>query len=270
MKLSKKTKIMLAIAFLWTWLGWMGAYAFSRYNGQTLSTEVTFIQLWTEIWGSKRFVQQLIFALAVYGPFVGFIMTTGFGKLKQKSAKNLWHYVVLIPVLSAVPVVVLSFGASFLEPKIATASSLTIAIISYFISNLVTSGTEEFGWRGVLYPDMKAQGMSFWDIAWKGGFIWAIWHYPLMVMMYLPLGVAVLIPSLIGFTAAIVAMNYITNFIYEKTENIWTVVVLHALNNTMSFAVILLFPKTPFTILTSIMSWVIVWWIEKKHINNKK
>ena len=41
--------------------------------------------------------------------------------------------------------------------------------------------------------------MSFWDIAWKGGFIWALWHFPLLFILYLPAGVAVLIPSLIGF-----------------------------------------------------------------------
>ena len=140
-----------------------------------------------------------------------------------------------------------------------------ITILSYFASNLVTSGTEEFGWRGFLYPEMKANDMSFWDIAWKGGFVWALWHFPLLFILYMPFGYAVLIPSLAGFTASIVAMNYITNFLYEVMHNIWAEVLLHALNNTMSFVLILLFPGTPFTILSSLMAWAIVWWIEKKH-----
>ncbi len=83
--------------------------------------------------------------------------------------------------------------------------------------------------------------------------------------MYLPFGLMVLLPSLVGFTASIIAMNYITNFIYERSSNIWAVVILHALNNTMSFTLVLLFPKTPFTILSSLLAWVIVWWIEKKY-----
>ena len=37
------------------------------------------------------------------------------------------------------------------------------------------------------------------------------------------------------------------------------------LNNTMSFLLVLLFPGTPFTLLTSLMAWAFVWWIEKKH-----
>lgn len=269
--MSKKTKVYLAISFCWTWFGWITAYIISYLNGSVLSTDSTIFSLWTDVWGSIRFLPQMLFAFAVYGPFIGFIVTYGFKKLysNKNSKKNLWHYIILIPLLSSIPSIALSIIASFYNPKEVSFFAILISILIYFSSNLITSGTEEFGWRGVLYPEMKLKGMSFWDIAWKGGFIWAIWHYPLLFIMYMPFGFAVLIPSLIGFTAAIVAMNYITNYIYEKTQNIWAVAILHALNNTMSFVVILLFPKTPFTILSSIMSWVIVWYLEKKLLKEK-
>ncbi len=160
---------------------------------------------------------------------------------------------------------ILSLATSFYDVKGLPFITLMTMILIYFLSNIITSGTEEFGWRAFLYPEMKKSGMSFWNIAFKGGLIWAVWHYPLLIIMYLPAGIGVLIPSLIGFTASIIAMNYITNFLYEKMNNIWAMVLLHALNNTMSFIVVLLFPKTPFTILSSIMAWVIVWRIEKKY-----
>lgn len=76
-------------------------------------------------------------------------------------------------------------------------------------------------------------------------------------------GLAVLVPSLIGFTASIVAMNYITNFIFERSGSILLVMVLHALNNTVSFTLISLYPETPFTIVSSLMAWAVVGYLEK-------
>ncbi|HSR04365.1 MAG TPA: CPBP family intramembrane glutamic endopeptidase, partial [Proteiniclasticum sp.] len=260
--MSKKTKVYLIIAFLWTWIGWIGAYWISNLNGDILETGSTVFSLWSDFYGSDRFLPQLIFTVAVYGPFIGFLVTSGFKKLgrSKKSKEQFWFYVILIPLISVVPAIILSLATSLYDTKGLSIGAVMITILSYFASNLVTSGTEEFGWRGFLYPEMKANGMSFWDIAWKGGFVWALWHFPILFILYMPLGYAVLIPSLAGFTASIVAMNYITNFLYEVMHNIWAVVLLHALNNTMSFALVLLFPGTPFTILSSLMAWGIVGW----------
>jgi len=266
--MDKKTKLYLLIAFTWTWIGWIGAYLISNAQGMALSMDGTVFSLWTDAFGNARFWPQLMFTLAVYGPFIGFLAVSDSRKKIISGGRNpkpFVYYIFLIPLISILPAVVISSLTSYFDLKDMTFLSAAAAVLVYFISNVLTSGTEEFGWRGVLYPAMKARGMSFWSIAWKGGLIWALWHFPLLFMMYLPLGPAVLIPSLIGFVASIVAMNFITNFIYEKTNNIWFAVILHALNNTASFVVVLLFPGTPFTILSSIMAWAVVWWIEKKY-----
>ncbi|MFH5834984.1 CPBP family intramembrane glutamic endopeptidase [Proteiniclasticum sp. C24MP] len=265
--MNRKTKMYLIIAFAWTWIGWGGAYMLSERAGLVLSTESTLLTLFTKFLGTEAFAPQLIFALAVYGPFVGFLTVSGFRSLNGRADKrrNLWPYVFLIPVISVLPAVILSLFTSFYDLKGQSIGTAFSAVWMYFLFNIITSGTEEFGWRGFLYPEMKAEGMSFWDIAWKGGFVWALWHFPLLFILYLPAGAAVLIPSLIGFTASIVAMNYITNFLYEAMDSILAVILLHGMNNTMSFLLVLLFPGTPFTLLTSLMAWAFVWWIEKKH-----
>ncbi len=274
--MTKKTKRYVLIAFSWSWLGWIIAYLMSNLQGTSLVMDSTLFSLWSETWASNQRIPQLLFALAVYGPLIGYLVTRkadnvsssvklSVGSTSENEDSNkLWYLTLLVPIVSSLPVIIISLLASHNIAN-TTFTTLLISVGLYFISNFVTSGTEEFGWRGVVYTEMRSQGLSFWDIAWRGGLIWAFWHYPIMIIMYLPLGAAVLLPSLIGFTASIVAMNYITNFIYEKTHNIWFAVLLHALNNTMSFLVILLFPKTPFTILTSLMSWVFVAWIDKRY-----
>lgn len=107
------------------------------------------------------------------------------------------------------------------------------------------------------------KGTRFLARCMEGGFIWALWHYPLLFILYVDAGLAVLVPSLIGFTASIVAMNYITNFIFERSGSILLVMVLHALNNTVSFTLISLYPETPFTIVSSLMAWAVVGYLEK-------
>lgn len=266
--MNRRTKAYLLIAFAWTWCLWVASYLISWYQDSELSTDYTLFNLFSDAWGGNRFLPQLLFALAVYGPFVGFLVVGAFTTLHYNAAgsKKFWPYIILVPLVVIIPTTVASLVSSYYDQSVVFPTVAT-AVVLYFISNLITSGTEEFGWRGVLYPDMRARGMSFWEIAWKGGLIWAFWHFPVVIMMYMPLGIAVLLPSLVGFTVSIIAMNYITNFIYEKTRNIWFAVILHALNNTMSFLAISLFPGTPFIILSSLMAWVVVGWIEKKYPN---
>jgi membrane protease YdiL (CAAX protease family) len=266
---QQRIRLYLVIAFVWTWTGWIAGSLLARSRGLTIQTDDTIFSLFTGNPGDPQFLPQLIFTIAVYGPLVGFLAVVGW-KLaapiqKRVSGSGLfWLLVLLVPIAVVLPTALVSLLMGLLDTGGRTAPAVFAAIGVYFLSNLFTSGTEEFGWRGFLYPAMKRAGGTFWDIAWKGGLIWAVWHFPLLVQMYLPLGPAVLIPSLVGFSASIVAMNYITNLLYERTGNVLAAVLLHALNNTLSFAVMLLFPGTPVTILIHLSAWAVVWLLEKK------
>lgn len=263
--MSKKGIRFCIIAFVWTWVFWISAYLLSRQLGINLATDQTLFNMWKKSSGNAL-LSQVLFALAVFGPLAGFLVTSGFRNLKI-STSNLhkWYNIILIPVFTALPTLLLSKLVIRDKPENLTLALSSMVILEYFLSNLLTSGTEEFGWRGVLYPEMKTQGKSFWEFSWKGGIIWAAWHYPLLFFMYLPYGLAVLVPSIVGFTASIVAVNYISNYLYETLQNIWALVVYHALNNTMSFIVNLFFPGTPFQIIINLMPWVIVWFLDKKN-----
>jgi len=60
-------------------------------------------------------------------------------------------------------------------------------------------------------------------------------------------------------------MNYISNFIFEKTKSIPLLMAMHALNNTASFALLLFYPQTPFLIVVHAMTWLAVAYLEKKY-----
>ncbi|MHB1152386.1 MAG: CPBP family intramembrane glutamic endopeptidase [Eubacteriales bacterium] len=261
--MKRKTAIYLIISFGWTWTCWIGAFIISRMTDYTLITDATIFETLGYSSGRIGLLPQVLFALGVYGPMIGcFAVKREKSLFKLSRLYKYTAYALFIPIIIIVPTVILS--AVFND---AEALTLTVAgtISLYFLSNFLTSGTEEFGWRGYLYPYLKQKEATFWSATWKGGLIWAVWHYPLLVILYIGQGLAVLIPSVAGFTAGIVAMNYITNFIYEKTESVPVVMLLHALNNTVSFAVLFIFPGTPFLFIMHLMSWAAVGYLEKKY-----
>lgn len=85
-----------------------------------------------------------------------------------------------------------------------------------------------------------------------------------MLILYWQLGF-VMILSIAGFTASIIAMAWITALVYERSNSIALAALLHALNNTATFALVLLFPTTPFTIVTPAMAWALVAVLEKRY-----
>jgi membrane protease YdiL (CAAX protease family) len=250
--MNKEAKIYLSTTFIWTWTFWIVAYLINR--GIDPSATIFSITGNTPI-------TQIIFMLGVYGPLIGFIIASR--DWKVLFSNNLSVRIILLGFLIPVLVVLPSFILSVLSLSIGKEFAV-LTVILYFLSNLLTSGTEEIGWRGYLYNYLKTKEKNFWDISLKGGLIWAIWHYPVMVILYLPSGLFVLIPSLIGFTAGIVAMNYISNYLYEKSKSIPLMMIFHALNNTVSFTLLLLYPNNPYVIIVHLMAWLIVGYLDKK------
>lgn len=267
--MKNKTNIIkyLIISFGWTWGLWIMGLCVALIYNKTLATDMTVFDLLTLTDGGEHnLIAQLLFALAVFGPFIGYLVMKVYRPFFFKPSKLTIGLTIGVPLVSLLPALLLSLISSRLNSDLKTLNVWWI-IITYFIANLITSGTEEFGWRGYLYPSFKNCENDFWKISLKGGIIWAIWHLPLMIMMYWSLGF-VLISVVGGFIASIIAMNYITNVIYEKSKSILLTVCLHALNNTATFVLVLLFPETPFTIIIPLMAWVIVAILEKKIVKH--
>lgn len=251
----------LGIAYLFTWACWIGAWLIARAEQFELRPGLTVFET-IAMAGQAGFIAQGLFTLGVFGPLLGYVVLRRYRPFFGRMGGWPLALAVVIPLVCLVPAGILSAIFVPAATDLPGASALT-AIGLFAVSNLLTSGTEEFGWRGYLYPALKERGHSFWSNAWRGGLLWAAWHLPLMVMLYAPLGAAML-PTLAGFVASIIAMNYITNALYEHSDSIFVVMLLHALNNTATFALMLIFPTTPFTIVVAVMAWMFVWFLERR------
>lgn len=250
------------IAFTWTWALWLASLCVALWQNRDLSTNMVIFDL--IVWQSGAeysLIAQILFALGVFGPLVGYLAMKAYRRLLGKPSWLTIGLVIGVPLVSLLPALLLSIVIVAPASGLSTSAAL-LAIGTYFVSNFITSGTEEFGWRGYLYPALKKTGKNFWSVSFEGGIIWAIWHLPLMIIMYWSLGFAI-VGVLVGFVASITAMSYITNVVYEKSDSLFLAMLLHALNNTATFALVLFFPETPFTIVVAIMAWVIVAILER-------
>ena len=95
--------------------------------------------------------------------------------------------------------------------------------------NTILALGEEIGWRGFMYPQLKARfgykkGILF------GGVIWAVWHWPLIRLIGYEYGVGYIgfpISGMLVFCVFTTAGGLIHDWLYEKSGSIWLPALFH-------------------------------------------
>ena len=101
--------------------------------------------------------------------------------------------------------------------------------------NMVLAAGEEAGWRGLLYPQLKAKfgKRRGWLI---GGVIWGIWHWPLMWLIGYEYGTDYAGFPVVGmllFCIFTTAAGILCDWLCEKTECIWIPSIFHGAINAV-------------------------------------
>ena len=99
--------------------------------------------------------------------------------------------------------------------------------------NMVLAVGEEAGWRGFLYPQLKAKfgKRRGWLI---GGVIWGMWHWPLMWLIGYEYGTDYAgfpIVGMLVFCIFTTAAGILCDRLYEKTKCIWIPSIFHGAIN---------------------------------------
>jgi CAAX protease family protein len=98
------------------------------------------------------------------------------------------------------------------------------------LQSLLSALGEEIGWRGLLVPELSKVS-SFTMTALISGAIWAIWHYPLLLLAdYRNEGAPVWF-GLICFTVMMLGAGFIFAWLRLKSGSLWPAVLLHASHN---------------------------------------
>ena len=101
---------------------------------------------------------------------------------------------------------------------------LTVGVIK----NLGSTLGEEIGWRGFLIFELR-KVMSFKALAIVSGIIWAIWHFPIINLMYG--GGEHLLLHMGAFTIMIIGISVILAYYTFKSNSLWPAAVYHSIHN---------------------------------------
>ena len=113
----------------------------------------------------------------------------------------------------------------------AVARYLLDLMVVWFVPSLLKPLGEEIGWRGFLVPTL-AQRMSYTKVSLIVGGIWAVWHYPAILLTDYNIGTPgwFAIPC---FTAMVVAGSFITAWLRLRSESLWPCVIWHNSHNAI-------------------------------------
>ena len=126
-----------------------------------------------------------------------------------------------------------SYGIYWLlTPKAFTgniySNSIGLMVSAVFTSVLTAMG-EEIGWRGFLLPKMDLI-MSRKKVIILCGFIWAVWHYPLMIAGLYQSGTPFWYQLPI-FTIEIILITSVMTYFRFRSDSVWPAIILHASHN---------------------------------------
>ena len=104
---------------------------------------------------------------------------------------------------------------------------------SHLLTATILALGEEIGWRGFMYPELKAgygrtKGLII------GGVIHGAWHFPVMLMVGYEYGkdyIGAPLFGLVVFCLYTVSMGIISDFLYMRSGTIWLSALFHAMIN---------------------------------------
>lgn len=217
-----------------------GAQLAWYFAGLVIVYVIGLVVLWPPRGGAPS---PLIFVVVMFAPTVGALLArfVAGGRI-QWGRPNWWILAGLVP--SAAVLLGYLLGATFgwvkLDPGVLGMALATSPIA--ILSACLTAVGEEIGWRGFLWPTVRARG-GFWRASLGVGVVWWLYHVPLIFLgWYGSLG------RLPAFTVAIIGFVLFVGVITDRARSMWPSVLAHGAWNGLaatSFAVIAGDLKTP-------------------------
>ncbi len=252
-----------------TWLCWLPMLVFTVVQGQPLAAEPVFNSIAGNTPATAPPLVLLLFALAVYGPFLASLIVTartqgraGLHDLWQRLGRwrvgIRWYLaLLLLPLLMsgvAAAIILLIAGPTSFVPRLIVPVGL---LIPYLIYQIVTSGLEEPGWRGYALPQLQ-HTYNAERASWLLGLLWAVWHFPFVIALYAEQGVGPLLAALVGFTMSIIAATFIHTWLYNNTHSILIAVLYHGWANVVTTLAQGVIVHALFPLLLSLCAWGVV------------
>lgn len=278
----RKTARYYTFAILFTWLLWILSMIISINNEVSIPYNEGFYSVVTKGFeSSKQMILYIVFGLAVYGPLLAVLIEKYLFQRKNKiegSPSNekksclpgKWYVIIIAyPIVVFLLSVLLSAMTAGFAGGISMPSLPLWFLPILFIYQLLTSGTEEFGWRGFLQPLLQ-QKYSAEKACYIIGLLWSVWHYPFIIYTNYKGGVLLTLLSVVGFTLLTVPQAFIMGWLYNSTRSVPACMLFHAWANTVSFYILSISPSSQSaTIFTAVITWLVANYLTKRFGKNE-
>jgi len=258
---TRKVMIYIYIAYGWSFTCWIAGFIIA----QKAEEIVIFNADLANALMNKDINPQLILPIvitiaAVYGPMIGAKIVKSLYKepraTEEKSQAKLMTVVNAIGLVTFISIVPGLFFIGSIDFGL-DLKSIGWFVLMFFIYQFLTSGMEEIGWRGYLFPEFR-RSHSLWQSSVRVGLIWGFWHTPVVIYIFWAQGLTVpqMVMSFAGFIAGTIGMSVIHGYFYEQSRSVWLSVLIHALSNTLPFVIGLL---TKEAYMIAVLSQFILW-----------
>ena len=115
----------------------------------------------------------------------------------------------------------------FSSPFVLLTMIVLLSIVGV-VKNIGSTLGEEIGWRGFFIYELRKL-FSFGGVSIISGLIWAIWHWPIIFLIYK--GSGSLLFHITAFTVMIVAISVILTYYTFKSNSLWPAALFHSVHN---------------------------------------
>jgi len=274
--------VFFILAYAITWSVQIPAYLFAYREDLRLSNEANtehFLDLLPGE-GAPGLTPYLLLFMFTFGPSVAGVIVTalvggraGLAELWSRVARvrvgPRWIViVVLLPVALAVTALALAFAVGGFQTfgfDLLVPLSLFLPLFIYML--VCTALAEEIGWRGYALPELQRHHTAE-RASWILGFGWGLWHIPSVLVGPLLQGdlhVGLVIPVLLALTFGVVGWTIVITWIYNNTQSVFWIIVLHGWNNTVQSYLVLSAEQYAAQVIFPILPWAIAIWLLKKY-----
>jgi len=221
--MNKKIVAFLTFTFSLTWLLWWPLAFLKQDDSQIYRNTVFFI----------------LFAIAGAAPTIAAYISikfsdrdyTLFNKAVWKWRINLLYYLfVFISILVVRLLSILVYGLIY-KPIWTELSPHIISFVLLIFPMIIFGGLEEFGWRGILLPELNRK-FNLLISALIVGFLWGLWHLPLFFIN----GLSQYHTNFLTFLINTIGLSFVLAWFFHQTNSILICVLFHAFYNS-SFSI---------------------------------
>ena len=141
------------------------------------------------------------------------IWVFGFGTLGNQDTITSWSH---------------ELGMTEFNTPIIVITMIVLLAIVGVVKNIGSTLGEEIGWRGFFVFELR-KVLPFGSTSILSGFIWSIWHWPILWLIYN--GSGQLFFHIAAFTIMIVAISVIMTYYTFKSNSLWPAALFHSVHN---------------------------------------